>query len=625
MTSKFNSNQIVIRLIFVLLIFFYSASHFYWFTNTSLGMTPVLDGAENILLADNIYKNELAQEPFYRAMLYPAFLSLFRHMGVEKAQLHYIASISGVIFHVINSLLVAWLAMLVWKSKKSYLIALLIYGMYPLAIYFAVDPLDITLGIMFMLLSVNLFLTSLAKNESKYACFAGIFLSLSILTRPNVVPVVMLFVFALLSKIHRKKALLSISFVFAVLLLAGCVNYVRSGEFRLLPWQGAYGLYVSNCTKANGKYFSQTILLPDRMVGKNPARLESEMIYQKATNRSNDKSNVFSISNFNSFWRQKTFHEIYSDPARWIKLEVKKLYYIANNFEQYNNKTFLFHKRLSPILRYNPLCWGIILILTVITLFNIKKFSLNLNLCLTAVFFLSLGLLLFIVSARFRILLLPFMIVFASGIINLNKLFRPKNFLIFLVVFTITFSSLFEVNDTSTFVSDYLLMAHSNARIFNYDKQLEWSEKVLSVNPYNVEAMKIQLNAFLNLVLHLKISNENEWNRIVPSLRFLDAKNMMFSDTAFLSGCYAWKFKNDGDRASSIWKVGLSKFEPKSLFAAVLLLTNQLEEAGMTEISPLLWYALVKSGRIKSDDSVKYNKMKKVENFLLTPVKGSGY
>lgn len=602
-----------LRWIFLVLIALYASSHYVWFSRTSLGMTPVLDGAENISLAEKIYQKKLPKEPFYRAMLYPFFLSIFRYLGADKSQLQFIASISGLIFHVLNSLLVAWLAMFMWKSEKSFLVGLLLYGLYPLAIYFAVDPLDITLAITFTLLAMNLFLFSIQKESLVIAIFAGIALGLGIFTRPNMLLMILVLIFGLLIAKIRKQAILTICSCAIILFFGGLINYSRSGEFRVLPWQGAFNLYVANNGNANGKYFSQTILLPDRKVGENPARMESEILYMKLSKNESD----FSISKFNSFWRKKTFAEISSNPLKWLKLELKKLYYIFNNFEQYNNKTFIFHKQLSPILRYNPLCWGITLILGFIVLFNVKDFSLSLKLSLAAIVSLSIGLLIFFVSARFRFLLLPFIIAIASGIADSKKLFQVKNLVVLLLVSMITFTGFFKANNTSTFVSDYLLMAHSNARIFNYTEQLKWAEKVLSIDSENVDAMKIQLNAFLNLVLNQTITDEKEWKRIVPSINYLDSRKMVFTDTAFLLGCYAWKFERDDKKAWKLWEEGLHKFEPKSIYAAMLLLTNNFQGADFTEVNPLLWYALVKSKQIKSADNAKFERMKEIVDFLL--------
>ena len=33
----------------------------------------------------------------------------------------------------------------------------------------------------------------------------------------------------------------------------------------------------------------------------------------------------------------------------------KKIYFLFNDFEQYNNKTYAVQKALSPVLKFNPL------------------------------------------------------------------------------------------------------------------------------------------------------------------------------------------------------------------------------------------------------------------------------
>ncbi len=55
----------------------YGLLYLSWYWGTPLGQSPVLDGAENLLIAEAIADATLPTEPFYRAMLYPCVLSVF--------------------------------------------------------------------------------------------------------------------------------------------------------------------------------------------------------------------------------------------------------------------------------------------------------------------------------------------------------------------------------------------------------------------------------------------------------------------------------------------------------------------------------------------------------------------
>src|SRR5690606_27536219 len=108
---------------------------------------------------------------------------------------------------------------------------------------------------------------------------------------------------------------------------------------------------------------------------------------------------------------------ILDNPVAWLKLEAFKLYAVFNDFEQYNNKTYSFHKSLSPWLRYNPISWGILLILAATcssVLWHQKRRDLLATLFIAGAF--GSGLLLYMASARFRLPLVPILAILTGGV-----------------------------------------------------------------------------------------------------------------------------------------------------------------------------------------------------------------
>ena len=92
------------------IVLFYGLFYATYFWKTPLGQTPVLDGSENILLAQQISCGALAKEPFYRSMLYPAILSVLHAIGFEATEeLFWLASLLGIICHFISSALVFYI------------------------------------------------------------------------------------------------------------------------------------------------------------------------------------------------------------------------------------------------------------------------------------------------------------------------------------------------------------------------------------------------------------------------------------------------------------------------------------------------------------------------------------
>ncbi len=589
------------------LISLYALSYLFWYWQTPVGQTPVLDGAENVLLADKIFSGTLAPEPFYRAMLYPAFLAIFRFLGFAVEDLNSIAAISGIMLHVLNSVIAGFIALFLWKSQKSMFLAMLLYGLYPVALHFAADPLDITMAIFFLSSSFLFFLAATHKNDWRLSALSGLLLGTGSVLRANILPAAGILGLLLLTRNHRRTALVTIGCLLLPILLGGLLNYMHGGRFLLMPWQGAFNLYAANYQKANGKFFKQTILLPDRDLSRNPARMESEIIFSK----DHPGKTSYTVEEFNSYWRNKTNQAIKSDPGAWLRLMGKKIYYLFNNYEQYNNKTYSFYKQLSPVLKYNPLGFGILLILSILALVNLKG-DLNLKLLLQAVFLLSLGILAFYVSARFRILLLPFLVALAAGSANLNKtrLLRRKSVIAIILTAFISFSSFFAAADTSTWNSDRLLLAHASSRINDYSAQVRWADEVLNNDQQNLQAIRLKLVGFTNLALMGKFTNQQQWQQVAPQIKYLKKHEMFFTDTLFLGGCYFFTAKNDPATAERLWQFGLENSQQKDLFHAALIIAGlRKPDEAMLETaqnSPLLWYALHHAGLVtKVDHSVQ--------------------
>lgn len=593
------------------LVFFYSAVFLLYFWQTPLGLTPVLDGAENVRLAEEIYQGNLAREPFYRSMLYPAYLSVFRFLGIAKDELNAIAALSGMFFHLLNSWLIGCLSFIVWKTRKAMLFSVFLYGFYPVALHYAVDPLDITMAITFTLLSLLSFFHSLEKGGSrKFAFLSGICLGVGALLRANILPLAGIWVLCLLSASRRRFGIMALAGLAIPMLIIGFVNLNHAGQFRIMPWQGSFNLFAANGPHANGKFFRQRLMVSDRELGSNPARLESEIIYRKSSEPAGKvvSSKSIDIDKFNRFWRRKTYEYIRENPGAWMTLLLKKIYYLLNNYEQYNNKTFSFHKNLSPILRYNPLGFGLILILAVSVLIAAKRDNYQFLLLQTIVF-LSGGILLFYVSGRFRMLLVPPLLVFAAGVVNISikEWMSWRKIVVLVLSACLSFSTFFQVADTSTWNSDRLLLAHACSRLGMFSDQLHWADQVLKQEPENIQAIRLKLVAFGNLALSGKFTEPDSWNQVAGELEFLIKKGLFYSDTMFLQGCYLQARKGDSAGAVAVWERGLKEASQPDMFLAALIFFGRVEVTSdiieMSANSPLLSYVLATKGKISAKNA----------------------
>ena len=253
------------------------------FLQDFLGRSPVLDARENLALSKLIATGQVAREPMYRAMLYPWLISFLPNPV-------FWAPVLGIFCHLINAWLCGIISHSIWQKTDAGWLAGALYVVYPVTLYFSVQILDITLGTTFFLASLYALLKG-CQGRVHWLLLAGLFGGLAVLTRPNFLLPAFSFPFIAAAIILQrtakwKKAIggfLGIGFMLVASLLGqGFVNYRLAGEFRILPWQGAYNLYAANRMGANGKYFKQRVSFESIPEGMNPTRLESEFLYEQA-------------------------------------------------------------------------------------------------------------------------------------------------------------------------------------------------------------------------------------------------------------------------------------------------------------------------------------------------------
>ena len=633
------------------IILAYGVLYLLYFWQTPLGQMPVLDGSENFLLASQISSGSLPHEPFFRSMLYPALLSIACSLGFEE-ELFAIASFSGIIFHFLSSLFIFLIVNNLWENRKAAIISCLLYGLYPPAVFFAAEPLDTTISILFMLGSLYCFFIAIDKKSKSYFAASGIIMGISGLLRSNLLPFAIIYIAYPITRMLSdkssenesqnssdkvsaqktnkgknpkdiyKNSLIAIISFSLMIILGGAVCYFHSGEFKLMPWQGASNFYSANSLKANGKFYKHSVYIPNRKAGTNPARAEAELIYSKETG----KKPPFDLNEFNRFWLKKTFDEITSNPSHWISLTLKKIYYLFNNFEQYNNKTYSFHKSITPILNYNPLCFGFLVILFFLALLNLssnkelihQKEKCKLISLFTGLFFLSLGIIAFYVSARFRIPLASLIIIFSSYLfcLNIDRFYNKYTVFIVIAAAFITFSNFCNAADTSTYKEDRLLIAFACSRLELDEEQILWADRVLEEDPQNLQAIRLKTVAFTNLALSGKLTDSNEWSSVAKEMEFLNKNKLYFDDTIFLSGCYAWKFEKNSGKARLLWINGGANSIQPEIFQACLIYT-ELIEPNETDIKLSEYNNLIKAALNKNNSNQNSNQSEKALKFLL--------
>lgn len=436
----------------------YTAGFLLWFSATPLGLHPALDGREMLVLAGAIADGSLVPEPFYRAPLYPALLALLLEAGVPEGDLAFAARMLNGALHLASTALVWRLARRLWAGTGPAALAAGLYGLNPVALHFAADPLDITLAITLLLVGCDAALRA-TRPTGDFA--AGIAFALATLVRPQLLPLVIAWWAWRLPSVHDGATagrygalvLLPVLLVFGTM---GTVNVALSGEFRVLPWQGAFNLWAANRPGANGRYFEQSAPLAVYDEGVNPARLDAERRYRElAPGQPTD------VATTTHFWQARLFEELRAAPLAWLRLLAAKAWYLLNNFEQYNNKTYHLHKQLSPWLAPNPLCWTVVLGLAVFALAALPDRP-GVRLLAYLALAYAAGLLMSYVSDRFRLPLVAFGAVLAGGAVPALASAGRVRALALAGVVTVTSLVPLPVADaTRTYVQDYLQLSRA--------------------------------------------------------------------------------------------------------------------------------------------------------------------
>ncbi len=475
---------------------------FGWFevAFSPLGLAPQLDAAENVAESQSLFSQEQATEPFYRSPLYPAFL---RFLGAEDTG-PFLASLVGFCLHLGSAFLLWKIALKLNFTRWQAVLAFALYAIYPLSLFFSALLYDTTVSIFLFLLGIHFGL----RKGNRTTLLAGACFALAALVRPHFLPVALVAPFALLWA-QERRSLQGLFIGYAPLLLGllafGMANQLRSGEFRILPWQGAYNLWAANKPEANGLYFTQSVDVSGRVGAANPAKVESIHLYGQAHP---EEEPPYSIDAMNAHWRGKFLEHVLENPYQVFGLWLYKSYAVLHNYEQYNNHTFSFHKARSPFLKFNPLGWGILLLFATFGLLQLFRTHprLAVLLLLLAASYAAM-LILFYASARFRLPLVPILVLLAVNSVgwfrNLHR--ERKRLAVSLVLLALlgvlTCGSFAEISSDKTYVQDRLLLANANAELGRDATAARWARKVLENHPERAEARRIYTVSYFNLAL----------------------------------------------------------------------------------------------------------------------------
>lgn len=581
------------------------------YRTTALGQLGVLDETENIRLAQALLNGEY---PWPSLRLYPVVLALGALVSEQDFFLKLFAQAANAGFHAANAALVVALARDVWDDPRWALGAGLLWALFPVAVYFTGEALDTSFSIFLLLGTLYAFVQTLGARARPYHSVLCALLTLALwFARPQLA----LLALACVTCWTVERAweplwryLASGAAGFAAVVLA---LWAFSGTVSLAPTQTGYSLWAAHGPGANGLHFQQSRNIVNRAQGANPAAAEGYIRYLQI----HPEADTPDPSEVSSYWVTRTLEHIRTQPSAWIQLSAHKALAALASWEPYNNKTYAFHKQRSPVLRYNPLSFSLLLGLAVLAAVLAGRARLPRAVLLAAAT-VWLSVILTFASARFRLPLTAILAVLAAGAPQLwraGHAARRRIPAVALAGSALLFSLLYPalVERPGTHAEDLLLSASANLKLDRIAPAERAVEQALALRPEYPKALAARCSVeFARQMDHWVKRRGTVLSKAVEACGTAAAHSPV---SRWGYAVLLWRSGQHEQARAIWWALYRSNSLERERALASLLLTNSISPSSlprdrlqaMAADSPLLRLALrareQQAGRVDTEDA----------------------
>jgi len=510
----------------MLLIFAFSllikVVYLFFMRNSPTFDSLTLDAFTHFNWAEQLVNNRFSDtHEFFRAPVYPYFLAfMLALIGKNFLLLHLaqfiIGSLSNVLVYKIAGRLF---------DKPTALLASFLCACSWILIYFEGEFLIPVLYIFWVLL-LFYFLTGPQPCALKNLVCASVVFVLALYTRPNILlflPLLLIWIGHQSRSVERIDWASTIRRIGVVCLIVAIGmslfairNRAVTGTIAWLPSQGGINFHIGNNLAANGR---EAVSFPGQDTAPPPEELRDhpfvlDTVWLSYTRQALEESGRdLSQSEVSSYWLRKALSDIRQDPARWIGLMFRKTYYFLNATEIPSNQplTTYWNYYSGPLkfLQFNV--FGVLLCLFVMDILINRRNWKRYLLVYAFMAAYAVSVILFFVTARFRIPLLPFLIMFAShALIYLfvnGKSLKTNQVMLYVavavVILPLSYSKRFDIDDTQASHFHYNLGA---VHLANDDLPSAVREFELAVEefPYHV----LYLNTLSHTLIKLGRTEE---------------------------------------------------------------------------------------------------------------------
>ncbi len=417
--------------------------------------------------------------PFFLALIY--FIFGTHHLAVVLVQ---------TLLDATSCLMIYFIASYFY-DKKVALISAFIYACYGLAIFYT-GLLLAPILIIFMILIFTAFFVQAEKKQHHYQYIvSGIFFGLITLARPNIIIFLLMipfwFLFKNKKKKNKKNQLQGMILFFAGTLIAlipiATRNYFIEKRFSPFSVHGGINFYLGNNPNATGIFMS-----PEGISYSPVEQIKSSILLAER-----ETGQELSIHQASQYWFKKGLQYILDNPYHALKLYMKKMALLWRKEEIPLNINYSLCQTVLPILRFPFFSFGLIAPFALLgIIFSIKEKNIFIPLFVLSY---TTSVIIFFISARYRLPIVPFLIICATyAIFQFVNLFINKKrralmlfsiILIFLYIGINIKSRHFQPVFRTT---DYNNLGVAYYNRGQYEKAIEEFNKIILIDSNHVQA-----------------------------------------------------------------------------------------------------------------------------------------
>ena len=371
---------------------------------------PILaysDSYSYFLWAKDISSGDLwGSKSFIKWPLYAYFLSFLLKLFKNNVTAVYLFQY---LLGAVNCVLVYFIAKIIFNELVGR-IAALVCAWCGLFIFYD-SLLTYTNLSLFLNSLLFLFLLGIEDKPGNNKLFwAGIFLGICVITQASIALFGILAIIWILKKQNtdwRKLPFKFLFFLFGLGIIVGGValrNFLVEKDFVLIAGNVGFNFYSGNNPEANGTFFCPA----------NIALNQEDMFRDSRIIASAQTGRYLKTSEVSHFWFNKAINFIRKNPCQWLGLLLRKINYAFSSKEFVHDLEYDFLAGRIRIFKIMFMDLKFILPFSLLGIFLAFKKSRQAALLYIILFTLAFSISLFFVTARYRIIMVPYLVIFCA-------------------------------------------------------------------------------------------------------------------------------------------------------------------------------------------------------------------